>query len=668
MKTFFLFLFLFFHSFLFAQKTTIDSLENELKRETLHDTVRMKVLSRVGWYYTERDFEKSNRLANEILALSKPANNHLRTADAYNLLGFNADAQSKPIKEVVDFYNKALLYFDKLEDKKPKANVLNNIGLAYRRVGNHDKAFSFNLKALNLAKNLKDTTTIINTLNNMAIIFTERDDSKKAKAYYFKSLKYAENANNKRMTSTINNNLANVYLADNQVDSAILLFKRALTIAKEVGNEFRIVLPLANLGKAYIKKEQYELGNDYLDQAYQLSEKLDYPYGKGLCLYYLTRGAAQQKRFVAATNYAKQGLELLGSDGELYLQASYYKILSDSYDSLHNYTLAYENLKNYQIIQDSLYNLDKEQQINELETQYQVKQKETENELLKVEKKANKKTIQNQNITAIALFLGLLLVGTWGIFVFRSNQQKKKYNKELEKMVAKRTAELEQANIELRTFNYIASHDIKEPIRVISGYAGLIFKKLPTDLKENLAEYFDTIKRSTAQLYTLIEDFANYTTMSKNEKIETQAVDLNLLMTNIVDNLYETTQKYKGTVEIKDLPMIESSNSLLFTALKNLIENGLKYNQSEKPTVTVSYQKNKNTHEIIVSDNGIGIDEKYHEKIFEMFKRLHNRGEYEGSGIGLAIVKLTIEKLNGKVLVESQEGQGSRFIVKLPIE
>jgi light-regulated signal transduction histidine kinase (bacteriophytochrome) len=93
----------------------------------------------------------------------------------------------------------------------------------------------------------------------------------------------------------------------------------------------------------------------------------------------------------------------------------------------------------------------------------------------------------------------------------------------------------------------------------------------------------------------------------------------------------------------------------------------LKYNKSEKPTVSVNYNKTETHHEIIISDNGIGIDKLYHEKIFEMFKRLHNRAEYDGSGIGLAIVKLSVDKLGGTVELESEEGKGSRFVIQLPI-
>jgi light-regulated signal transduction histidine kinase (bacteriophytochrome) len=101
--------------------------------------------------------------------------------------------------------------------------------------------------------------------------------------------------------------------------------------------------------------------------------------------------------------------------------------------------------------------------------------------------------------------------------------------------------------------------------------------------------------------------------------------------------------------------------------LTNFIETGLKYNQSPIPTVENSYHPTETHHQIIVADNGIGIEEQYHKRVFEMFKRLHNRGEYEGSGIGLAIVKLVIEKLDGTIEIESKVGKGTVFKILLPV-
>ena len=130
--------------------------------------------------------------------------------------------------------------------------------------------------------------------------------------------------------------------------------------------------------------------------------------------------------------------------------------------------------------------------------------------------------------------------------------------------------------------------------------------------------------------------------------------------------LYESIQKSNGMVINHGLPNIPSNNSLLYTTLKNFIENGLKYNTSTQPTVELSYNETPENHHIIIKDNGIGIEEKYFDKIFVMFQRLHNRGEYSGSGVGLSIVRLAIEKLNGEIKVESEVGKGSTFIICLP--
>ena len=266
----------------------------------------------------------------------------------------------------------------------------------------------------------------------------------------------------------------------------------------------------------------------------------------------------------------------------------------------------YELQKEYIIFKDSIETFELSTKIDELQAKLTTVEKEKENELLKAEKNTYQKTIQSRNATALALILGLLLIGSWAIIVSRNNRRKQKYNEELETTVAERTAELQtanknlkQANYELRTFNYIASHDIKEPIRNIGNYAGLIFRKLPNELRVSLGDYFKTIKQSTSQLYTLIEDFAKYTTLSKDDTIEKQEVDLNWLVDGIEKGLHETIQKYNGQVINHGLPIIQSSSSLLYTTLKNLIENGLKYNQSPIPTVEISYHQTEIYHQII---------------------------------------------------------------------
>jgi len=154
--------------------------------------------------------------------------------------------------------------------------------------------------------------------------------------------------------------------------------------------------------------------------------------------------------------------------------------------------------------------------------------------------------------------------------------------------------------------------------------------------------------------------------MSKNEKVDKHEVNLDAVVHSLEVSLKSSIDKYNGKIVHHGLPTINSSTSLLFVALKNLIENGLKFNQSNNPTIELSYRSTASEHEIIITDNGIGIEKAFQQNIFTMFKRLHNRTQYEGTGIGLAIVKLAMDKLEGKVLLDSQPGKGSTFILRFP--
>lgn len=652
----------------------LDSLKIVLE-SNVHDTIKLKVLTTLAWKYQRKDIDKCITYGTQLLLLSQKVADETKQAQAYNLLGIGYDAKNYGLDTITETYQKGIAIANSINELNLKANILNNMALTYKEIGQTGKALELHQEALIIAEKIGEKATAVRCLNNLAIILKDENDLENAKKYYLKGLKYSKELNNQQFIAYLTNNLALVYNMQNKVDSALILYEKSLELKRAIDDQYGVVTTLANIGSIYIDEKLYERAYPFLEESYTIAVNVKYIYGIGLSLSSMGEGYYQQKKYPNAIKYAKEGLTTLGNNGDIMLRMDCYELLSDSYKAQGNYKLAFQNKELYHSFADSIYNIEKNEQINKLEIQYQVTQKETENKLLKAEKEIAEQTIKDRTLIAVGLILALILAITWGTFIFKADQQKKKLNEILEAKVTERTfalqtanQNLEQANYELRTFNYIASHDIKEPIRNIGSYTGLIFRKLPIDLKENLGEYFDTIKQSTSRLYTLIEDFANYTTMSKNEVIEKQEVNLYQLSNNIVTSIQENIKKYNGEVSIANLPIIQSNTSLLFTTLKNLIENGLKFNQSEKPTVKISYKKHLAHHEIIVADNGIGIDKKYHNQIFEMFKGLHNRGAYKGSGIGLAIVKLSVKKLGGEVQLESEEGKGSQFSIMLPIQ
>jgi signal transduction histidine kinase len=239
---------------------------------------------------------------------------------------------------------------------------------------------------------------------------------------------------------------------------------------------------------------------------------------------------------------------------------------------------------------------------------------------------------------------------------------------ELSKKLNIQANQLKKTNEELKVLNYVASHDIKEPIRNIGNYMGLIRRKLPNPLKTELNDYFKTIRNSVNQLYTLVEDIGIYLSMSSEEDIEKEQVNMNELVESVFFSLDSYSVEKSGELINHHIPNIETSSTMMYIILKNLVENGLKYNESCKPFVELSYVEHEKYHQIFVEDNGIGIEQQYKEQVFERFKRLHDRSKYQGSGIGLSIVKLLVEKLNGTIEIQSIIGNGTTFTLNFPKE
>ncbi|MFK7948770.1 MAG: ATP-binding protein [Saprospiraceae bacterium] len=533
----------------------------------------------------------------------------------------------------------------------------------YGYIGQSDKDMTYALKALKqLRKYAPSSEREAKLLNNIAVVLADNQQYGNALNYYQEALPMVED---KLTKGNILFNMGTIYTNFfNKRDSAQFFFDEALQLYRDTNNSEGIASAL--VAKAtYYSKQQPNKAEDFFFEALKIANDYNLRFFLHEIYTHLANHYYFLKKYDSAKEYGEKALASV--DKRKFYNTSttqnIYHLLQNVYVETGQFKKAYHIQKDWIILKDSLSNIELLGKIETLKTEYEVEKKEAENKLLKAEKEIIHKNARIKIFLALGIIFILLLIIA---FVYRINHQRKRLNETLERKVTERTKDLEQANYELRTFNYIASHDIKEPIRVIGGHVGLIFKKLPNDLKEKLGDYFDTIKRSTTQLYTLVEDFAYYSTLSKDEVVKTEPIDLNLLMFNVIDNLQESIEKYNGEVLIDYLPTINSSNTFLFTALKNLIENGLKYNQADKRTVAINYQSTETQHQIIVKDNGIGIESQYHEKIFEMFKRLHNRGEYEGSGIGLAIVKLVVSKLNGGITLQSEVNRGSIFVISLP--
>ena len=232
--------------------------------------------------------------------------------------------------------------------------------------------------------------------------------------------------------------------------------------------------------------------------------------------------------------------------------------------------------------------------------------------------------------------------------------------------LARSTDDLRRSNEELERFAYVASHDLAEPLRTMSGFATLLRERYVDVLDERGLRYADHVVVGAARMRELIDGLLEYSRAGRQEPSR-EPVDLGELATGIVAELGARVRESGAVVTVGELPVVPGDPLLLRQLLQNLIANALKFTGERAPEVTVAGEWTPVACRIAVSDNGIGIEPRHSERIFEMFQRLHTSEQFEGTGIGLALTKRIVELHGGSISVQSEPGDGATFAFTLPM-
>jgi signal transduction histidine kinase len=602
------------------------------------------VLSIERHFELSKEFEKENDLyfALEHILEAWQLANDPEEQD----LGFKAEVlkQLAHIYLLKQQYNKLEEYSEvllklsiQLLDAEKEVWALSNLAIA-RSVGSDYKAaMPLFLEALQKSTTLGLRNSIANCLVNIGNIYANLFNYPDAFDRYFTVLNDYEDVLSDNTRTAINLNLGNLCFVTDEYDLALDYFEKALVLARTYKNTAYSAQALAQISKTHLKKwdsSDTELPSIAIDNAHLAADLIasleKYTLGRQINLLNLAQISFHSNRFDEAIELAMRGVALARILKDNTSELRGFSLLSDIYKKKGNYKRALHCQTIYSAKQAEHLKKQRDMFGLDIEIRYSIREKEQKiEELVK----------QNQ-------FQAIML--------------------EQSSQIAKQNRQLLQANEELRQFAYIASHDLKEPLRMIGSFTQIIQQQYEPKTEVESSAYFRFVSEGVSRMNSLLDALLQYATIGRTE-IEKEPVDIAETMVVVRNNLRLKIEETQANILCGALPTIQSVPSLMIQMFQNLVSNALKFaKEGARPIILINAEETPSDWVFTVEDNGIGIEMEHKERIFVIFQRLHTRSKYEGTGIGLSICHKVAVQHGGKIWVESELGQGSKFKFTIP--
>lgn len=640
-----------------------DSLEQQLSKCT-NDNCRLKVYKSIGeQYFLEGNYKKSLQAYNSSLDIAKNLDYTGEIADGLYNVGLlynrmnNSAAALNNLNSALDVGSNAISPSD-------KGKIYIEIATAKLALGQYEVAYNYQLDALKLQENAHDSVGIAQSLYGLGSIFFHQEAYHNALDYYQQALSAYQKINDKWSIYACLGAVGSTFRRLNDRNSLVYNIQ-ALNLANEIGYTGGIGYSSLNAGDDYLSLGKPKKAIEYYNEALVIAHKLQDNQLEARILQSLGTAALNQHKPYEALPYLNQSLHLARLLKDKMLIKELYLNISIAHEENKNFEEAYINQKKYIALKDSLINQTTADKIKDLRLQYESQKLAKEKEMeLRNKDRLIRRIATVFFVVVIILSLGLL----WSTLMrYRSSTSANKLLEQKNEEIKLQNEQLAISNRDLEQFAYIASHDLREPLRIIGNYTDLINRRYRAVLDNDAQEYLYFISGAVMRLNNLLSDLLNYSRIGRQAQ-QPENIDLNEIVDIIVATFKPFIEDLHASVEVPSpLPVIKGNRSQMIQLFQNLIGNALKFRGKNKPKIIIDCQKIGTEYQIIVQDNGIGIEKEYLAHIFVIFKRLHSRQEYEGSGIGLAICKKIVEQHKGRIWVESEYGQGSTFYINLPI-
>jgi len=629
-----------------------------------------------GLYFDDELYETAVSRFKEGLKIAKQLQDSEKIAKSLLDIGFAKDRRTEYPEALANY--KELLNLEEIQENHPtKVKALSRVSAIYQALGNYEQAFEFQMQALKHNEINEDKEGVARCKYRLGTIFFYQNQFERALEEYKAAKVLSDGIGNQRDIYSCLAALGSVYAELGDFEKNLFYNDQSLQLAKKLDYKMGIAYTLGNMGSTYLRQGNCEKAKWHIEEAIRLKSELNDNWGligSKLGLAELYKRCDQQDQLIPLMNEVILLSQKLNSKPR---ELTAYKILIDYYEQNQNIKQAYFYQKKYLALKDTILNEKTVEEMGQSQRKYEIQKKEHQISLLK---KENELLVSNEKIQELRGYIfasaGLFFILLFGWIFYRLKTQKR-INKLLgeknqllfskNQEIAIKNKQLEYSNHDLQQFAYVASHDLKEPLRMISSYTNLLNRKYKSKFDEDGKEFMHYIVDAAGRMQILLDDLLDYSRCG-TQKIPDKMVDVSDVMVIVESNLqYRVNNKNaKLIVHHERLPAIMAHRSQLIQLLQNLVGNALKFNKHANPEVVVDCQKNENRYEFSIKDNGIGISKDHHQKIFDMFKRLHTRVEYEGTGIGLATCKRIVSNMGGDIWVTSEENKGSTFFFSIP--
>ena len=646
------------------------------------DTLQVIEEIKVALSFNSANFEKKIYHAQKALDMAKSLGFNRGIIRSTKILG-RGHEHGGNLETALTYYEQALKEAKEVNLQSLAAETYSHIGNIYNIQGKRDVSIEYYQKGLSLATTIKDYSAMAGNLLNIAIIYSNQGDPDKAIKYLQEALDITPE-DNPIMVSQIQINLGVQYGIKEDYEKARFHFQKSMDIAERLDLKDLVTRLLNNIGQSYLLENKLSLAEDYLKRATQINREL----GMNKSLMYsindLAEVALRKGDYTKADLYFKESLKIAEEMGLMLFQETTHLQMANNYSLMGNYRKAFESQQQYIILNDSLFNETKTKKILELTTKYETEKKEAENQLLKEKEARTNVELERQTIIAWVVGLISLLISLLAFVLYRSNQQKKLYNEQLEKevqllnenlenkkIIEVQSLKLQQAEEQKNKLFANIAHELQTPLTLISSPIDNLLSKggrAEDDQKdlESVANYSNQLLNLTQQILDVVRN--------KFDELKLNSFTFNLdELLNYLQHEFTDKAKKQG-LDLKFIHEMDTNKTIvtdvekLLTVLKNLIINAIKYSKTEG-SITVTSSMNNELLKFVVSDTGQGISADNLTHIFDKYYQSNEANTLLGGmGLGLSICKDYLELLGGSISVKSIENEGSDFTIELPVK